>query len=158
MASANAMRRHTFMMGMTGPYFRIVWLAIYATTLVGCQSSAAPTSQYVLLERSLQPLVYQAGLWTLSFEYGFESRTSSASTSSLKIDSTLTMHDPGVKAVRITLHFVDANNKILDSEVLLNVPQLTGNPIVTNRQFSTPPGTVAISFTSSTRGRKPFDD
>lgn len=155
------MQKSTNMMSVTGLHSKIIWLAFLAIFLGGCHSmitSVGPASQHILIEGSSQQLAYPTDLWTLSLEYRFEAETSSASTGSLQIGSTLTVHNPGVKAVRMEMHFVDANNRVLDSETLLNISPLSGSPIVTNHQFSTPAGTVAIAFTGGTRGRQPLDD
>jgi hypothetical protein len=156
----NFMRKHIIMMGYPKCCYRHLWLAIFVLLLAGCLrtgSTVSPRSQYVLLERSLQPevLAPHEGLWTVSFDYTFEAQTPPDSTGTLWIDSELTLLNPGVKAVRLTMYFLDIDGRVLDRATFLNIKSSLGNPIVANHQYSTPAGTAAITFTGGTRGYKP---
>jgi hypothetical protein len=141
------------MMDDRGRRFKYFCLAMFVLLLASCVRMGAtvgPVSQYVLRERSLQPEVLPQGLWTMSFEYRFEAQT-------LSMDSTLTLHNPGIKRVRLMIIFVDADNRALGETTLLNVSAFPTNPIITHHELPTPAGTVAIAFRGATRGGRPVD-
>src|SRR5690606_12156964 len=124
-----------------------LWLVIVVLAIAGCHRTGQIVSsraKVVLQERSLQPEVINPlpELWTLSYDYSFEAPTSPEASGTLLVDSELTVVNPGLKSVRITMYFLDSDSRVLDTTTFLRMNEFPTNPVLTHHEITTPPGTV----------------